>query len=389
MTQEQVFFIQVLSDYLKGRKTSEVSGVDWEEVLYYAQKHQVSGMVYVQVKSFAPKEILDTLQKETISAFIVCSRREEDIDIIRKSFWQASIPFFIIKGPGVAGLYPEPQLRTMGDIDLVVRPEDREMCHEILVRNGFRPATKQRDREWQYFRNNLETELHDRLVYKEAVNRKGQDLFFNNCWEYVENGEINPDFHLLYLIFHLRKHLMNSGAGFRQFMDLAVFAQHGSVDWKWMKDHLEQTGMYDFAKRCYGFIYCWFGIQTPLTEEIDQEFFEIATQKIFADGIFGTDNAENEDSDVINRVRNKSFPKIRMIQTALIHIFPSKNTLECIEPYRYLQKYPILLPAAWIQRMIRGKTKKKEKIILEDIKKSFTSKERISRRNDMLQKWGL
>ena len=389
MTREQLAFIQILSDHLNGRKTEEIRDVDWNIIYSYARMHQVSGMIYTQAKSFMPAEALNRFLQDTIATVCVAEKREEDFTAIKNSFREASIPYFIVKGPEVASFYPIPKLRSMGDIDIVVHTENREECHEIFLQEGFHPESNQEDREWQYYKNGLEMELHDRLIYKESVNEEGQEAFFNDCWKYVDNGKLDWNFHLLFLIFHLRKHLMNSGAGYRHFMDLAIVAKKTDIDWEWLKRYLKITGMFKFARKCYGFIDQWFGIRVPISEKIDDEFYEDATQRIFRDGVFGFDNPENRENMVINQIRNKRLPKIGMIKMALHNIFPSRNELRQNDQYKYLNVHPALLPIAWIHRMIRGNNSEKRKSMSKAIKRTFITNEKIDERRDMLMKWGL
>ena len=389
MTKEQSFFLQVLSDHLNGRKTIGIDGLDWNTILYYARRHQVSGIFYVQAKEYMPLEIVSLFQKEMVAIYLLQSNRECEMLEINRTLNNKKIPFFIIKGPVIGQLYPIPELRSMGDIDLVIQTNNRETCHDILLNRGYRCLSKQEDREWQYVKNGMEFELHDRLVYQEAVTERKQELFINNCWKYVKDGQLDWNFHLLFLIFHLRKHLINSGVGFRHFLDIAIVAQKVKMDWKWIEDNLKKTEMSDFAKRCYGFIFRWFGVQTPLMSDIDNAFFEQATEKIFADGVFGFGNKENDDSLVINQVRHDRFPKIGMIRLALCSVFPGRKELKDTIPYTYLDKYPVLLPIAWFHRMIRGSKKGKTNNIILDIKNSFTSKDQIEKRIEMLNKWGL
>ena len=389
MTKEQQFFIQVLADHLNGEKTEPVHDLDWDEILCETKKHQLSGIFYTQAKSFISPDLCIAFRQETHAAYLLYMSWEAELDEIGHAFGESNIPFFVVKGPTVGALYPIPWLRVMGDVDLIVQRKDRETCHEILTKEGFFPKTKQRDREWQYYKNGLETELHDRLVYKEAVNEKGQDVFFNKCWNYLKDGKLDWSFHLLFLIFHLRKHLMNSGAGFRQFLDLAVVAKKADIDWDWLVAKLKETDMMEFAEKCYGFINRWFGINTPIAVPVDNDFFEMATQKIFADGIFGDDNKENEDSAAINQIRNKRFPKLGIIRMILSRVFPPCKELENIRPYTYLQKCSALLPVAWIHRFIRGVNQKKDRVLVDDIRKCLVPKEKIDKRSEILQKWGL
>lgn len=389
MTREQLFFIRTLSDHLNGRSTYAEHDLDWYIIHNYAQKHQVSGIIYSQAKHFMPSEILADFRQEAIATYFYYENRKEDYHVIKKALSGANIPFFAIKGIEIADLYPEPSLRAMGDIDLVVHSDDRGTCHMILLKEGFNCKSKQEDREWQYYRNNLETELHDRLVYRESINEKGHMPYFNNCWKYVTDGKLEWNFHLLFLIFHLRKHLMNAGAGFRQFMDLAVALRKTETNWKWIEKQLKTTGLYDFARKCYGFIFRWFGIPSPIMDQIEDEFFDEATQKVFVDGVFGFDNDENLDCQVINEIRRNRCMSLGMIKVAIRYVFLPLKEMKSIKKYEYLNNAPVLLPAAWIHRIITSAGKTKKKSALTNLRKSFVSKEKIEKRKNLMSKWGV
>lgn len=389
MTKEQEEFITILANHLNSQKSEIDEAINWDLIHKYALDHQVSGIVCQQCKQFMPSHIRDVFQKELMATVYSEANRDKELNRIKDELHREGIPFFIVKGPVIAQLYPMPYLRTMGDVDLVVQNNNRMRCNELLLENNYTCLSKQEDREWQYTKMSFELELHDRLVYDEAVNKEGQNEFFNDCWKYVHDGELNWSFHLVFLIFHLRKHLMNSGVGFRQFMDLAIVSHKMNIDWEWVKKSLDLTGMLEFARKCFGFVYRWFGFVTPLTVPIDEYFYNEATIKIFSDGVFGFDNDENNSAIIINQVRKSKFPEIVMIKNALRQIFPPLRELKNSQAYDYLNQFPCLLPMAWIHRMHRGRNAKKARMVLRAVRESFVSDQQIIRREEQMKKWGL
>lgn len=387
MSKEQIIFIKILSDYLNGRNTELADEIDWDIILQYARRHQVSGIVYHQAKEYMLPEIEEQFFKDMLGTYYYQINLEKDSKEIEKALVREKIPYFIVKGPKVAEMFPIPKLRVMGDVDLVIHTNDREKCHKLIQQFGYVCVSRREDREWQYYKNRIEIELHDRLVYKETVNGIGHEDFFNDCWKYVYEGELDWNFHLMFLIFHLRKHLMNKGVGFRQFMDLTVVAQKAAINWAWIEEKLKETRMLAFAKRCYGFIYKWFGIRAPIMDEPEDAFFEEASIKIFEDGVFGFGNADNVDSALINQVRFKRCPKAEMIRIATRKLFPRCKDLKYVTAYSYLQKYPWLLPCAWIQRFYRGMKKDKWGTIVLSIKHAFVANEKVAHRTKILDQW--
>lgn len=387
---EKSFFLQILSDYLNSRNSASAEPLNWKTVIEYARIHRVLGIVYTQAKDLIPTEDLGEIKKDVAAIVWDQYKKIELLNNVLSELNNNHIPYFIIKGPLLAELYPTPVFRAMGDIDLVVHTEDREKCHSIMIHEGFQCMSKNESREWQYFKNRIEFEVHDRLVYDESVNESGQADFFNDCWKYTySNGSIDWNFHLLFLVFHVRKHLMGSGAGFRHFLDLAIVAKKVDLDWDWINHQLEKTHMLSFAGKCFGFINRWWGIETPIMESIDDEFYELVTDKTFDDGIWGLHNKKNANNYVINMVRKKNNQKFEMLKLAVRQILPSWNDLHDTEPYTYLKYNRLLLPIAWIQRGIRGLTAMKYKIVIEGIRKSFVSDDSIARQEDFLKKWGL
>ena len=156
MTKEQSAFIQILSDYLNKVKTEKIYDLDWGILLDYARKHQIIGIIYYQAKELIPNEIKDSFRQDAILTYYQYENRDTIYNLIRQKLNTAKIPFFVIKGPVIAELYPNPELRVMGDIDIVVHPEDRNMVHSLFVQSGFLCKTREKDREWQYEYNKME-----------------------------------------------------------------------------------------------------------------------------------------------------------------------------------------------------------------------------------------
>ena len=48
MIAEQQFFIQILKDHLEGSETKQCPDIEWKKVLFFAQIHQVEGIVFYQ-----------------------------------------------------------------------------------------------------------------------------------------------------------------------------------------------------------------------------------------------------------------------------------------------------------------------------------------------------
>ena len=389
MRAEQEFIIHTLSDHLAERTTSIPLDLDWVEVFRLSQMHQIGGIVYCQCKESMPQETLPAFKQRYELDVFQYVKRATMFRQIRQLFRENGISCFTVKGLSVARYYPVPALRTMGDLDIVIHREDRDKADSLLKDHGFRNTSHIDDREWIYFKDGMEYELHDHLVYSEAVNLPGHAEFFNRFWEYVKDEHLDPGFHFLFLVMHLRKHFMNSGVGFRQFMDIALMAdKEPGMDWTWVQERLKELDLWTFARTCSGFIQKWFGIEIPIDPVVpDDPFYEEATELIFSNGIFGFHREENRRNRTVNEARNSRNHLIGMFSRAVREVFPPYRYLCTVKRYGYVVGRPYLIPAAWIHRYAHVLYRYGRRI--KSLPPLFVSSAEIAKRDAFLKSWGL
>jgi hypothetical protein len=377
MTKEQLFFIQILNDFINQKSSILLDNLDLDKLKYYAKIHEVSGIVFYQTK-------LEQFRSDYLFAIYSYTNRQEITKELTDKF---DFPWFVVKGLEVAKMYPIPELRTMGDCDLVVHRENRETVHQIMLNLNFENATKYDDREWQYYKHNLEFEIHDKLIYSEVVNNSKQEMFFNDFWKYVDGNELDWNFHFLYLVAHLRKHFMNQGSGIRPFMDLALVVKSVDLDWEWIENSAQSIELMPFLKATLAFCKRWFSIDSPISDDgFDDSFYMSSAEKIFDDGIFGFDNTDNSQSDIVNLMHNQG--RQGVLKKLLKEFFPPYKSLISSEKYKFLKGRKYLLSYAWLYRLLSEKNKISSKI--NNIKKHYSVNEnKVQAREELYSKWGL
>lgn len=392
MIAEQQFFIQILKDHLEGSETKQCPDIEWKKVLFFAQIHQVEGIVFYQCKRFIPSEMYSFLEKKFSAELFYKLNRERSYKDIGDAFDREGIVSFVVKGFNVASCYPIPSLRTMGDLDIVVHREDKEKAGQVLETLGYKPKIVQApDYDWSYEHNGIHLELHHLLFYDEpGINYKQAD-FFNRCWYYEDNGKLDWNFHFLFILAHLRKHLVNSGVGFRMFMDVAAIIKNDpGLNWRWIEEKLEQLEMKKFSKICFALCYRWFGVKAPLQyEELSDSFFEEATVRIFSNGVFGFNNEQNRNNETINRIlTHGKARKLSRFQIAIRYLFPKYIHMRYIPYYSFIEGRPWLLPVAWVYRVIRLITGKVDSLSTFINRVSFPDSA-VDDREEELRRWGL
>ncbi|MCF0120647.1 MAG: nucleotidyltransferase family protein [Oscillospiraceae bacterium] len=355
MEREHELLLTILSDHINGRDTEVITGADWDRINELALAHQVGGIVYHQCRAQLTGDAAAKLKTQYELSTGCYLQRRLIIKRIEEAFTRESIGFITVKGLDVAECYPVPQLRTMGDCDIIVRTEDKEKAHAIFKELGFNDVEKGGN-EWKYLMGNLEFELHDHLLYDNFVSGNALRDFAETYWDYTEETApgsshfiLNWNYHFVYLILHLMKHFFVSGIGLRQFLDLAAVINRQELDFEWISEKLDELELLDFTKKCLGLCERWFGVELPLSERMDDEKFEELTQYVMKNGVFGFENSENDDNLVVYKIKSGG-----SLRAMLWAVFPPYDNLRVTEAYAFLDGRPWLLPAAWCYRFVRG-----------------------------------
>lgn len=384
--------IMLISDSINQVKTNMSAELsDWEEIVNSCKKHEISCFLYSQCSEIIPTPYNKEIEQQFSAALFFYANRIEIEKEIKERLNEKGIESFIVKGSLIAEYYPKPFFRTMGDTDLVVHRKDRDDVHAMLLSMGFHNQSKYDDREWVYEKNGMKLELHDHLVYLESVNGKGHEEFFNDFWKYVTDGKLDWSFHFLFLIFHMRKHFMYGGIGFRHFADIAVLTKYNmELDWEWIEDNLKELNMFEFAQKIFELNKAWFDIVPPLNMSgINREFVEDAKMFIDKNGIFGISSEEKLKNQAVNKVR-KNERKNLGVSRVLKGLFPSYSQISKVDKYSFLVGRKYLLPAAWVYRAVSSIKERRSKTAMKSlVRVSFVSKKEIEEREKVLREWGL
>ncbi len=376
LTQEQQLFLDVIRDHLFNKSSDYEHMVDWNIIKNFADNHQVTAIFYKQTKH-------QMFRNAYVSQIYRYINFKDKIDFFKDTL--DGHRYFMVKGAEVARLYPIPELRSMGDVDVIIPIDEREAVHQALINSGFR-FQNEADGEWSYTKDGFLFEVHDALVHRREelcvlVN------YFSDVWEYVSNNQLDWSYHLIYLIEHLRHHFVSQGVGFRQFMDVAVVCKKCNIDWSFVEKELKKINLFDFATTVFAFNKKWFNIDVAIkTADLSDDFYVLATQKIFADGVFGFNNEENKVADVAARMhyqkKNQGEARNKFLSQSF---FPSYEYM-CRLPYcNYIIKGKFLLPIAWIHRIFYRIFSKSAR---DNLRLQISSK-KITDRMDMFHKWGL
>ena len=352
MEKEAQYLLHLLGAYVRGEAPESPEGMDPEKLRQLAYIHSADSIyAYMAMKYRLFPEQSGALRAECMAFIGGYARRAALAQMLFGEMSRRGIDHVLMKGYVVKDYYPVPELRTFGDIDVVIRPEDRQKCHEMMQTLGY---GVQADWEpvYSYTKPMEYYELHTQLLETDISESLDCGEYFRDLWRHtVAVGEhcytFTPEFHFLYLLAHLAKHVRGSGAGARMYLDLAAFILHfgEKADWTWIASELEKTGLSAFANTALTFVERYFGVESPLElRSVGADTLEALADLTAAGGIFGRSAVSS--GTVTLRAEEKG-------RAAALYrrLFPAAKTIE--SRYTYLQKHPWLLPVAWVHRVVR------------------------------------
>lgn len=200
-------------------------------------------------------------------------------DSVLAEFRQAGIPVAVLKGAAAAANYPQPNSRSMGDIDLIVPPDHFEQAFSLMERlgwendieleinprhAGFKKAGCPEIELHRYFStctNKQQAHFLDQAIYDAIPRAEWTDVvgFSVPVLPPLENG--------LVLLAHVNQHL-GSGLGLRQILDWQMFVDAHLTDELWERGFqhaAQQIGMEKLAVTATWLCRTYLGLKTSAT----------------------------------------------------------------------------------------------------------------------------
>ena len=396
MIKEQKYFLSLLSDFILEKDSSlPKEDIDYKKILEYAKSQNLKGVIYKQLKDLdIPIEILKELKSGFMSDVYLSVNSGEALKTILTEFSKAGIVSLPFKGTVIKDYWPVPELRTMGDRDILILHKDREASHRIMKSLGYEHFIDNHA-VYTYTKRHLMFEIHDVMFYEDLSNDVDYRTYFSKVWDTALKKEEyrclpSEELHFLYVITHTAKHITNHGMGYRAYLDLVFFVRKASLNWESVIAKLKELKLYEFTLNCFTLCEYWFNVSMPFSkEERDKEFMEYISEKTFRDGIFGLTNIENKTAHSAKEIRrSKEGYNSSALKLTVHKLFPPYKDMQLIPWYSWVDDRPWLLPIAWVYRWgycLINKNEQSRDLLLEPYQK----RKEIEQREEYLKKWGL
>ncbi len=304
-----------------------------------AERHSVAGMAYYAVEKLPPIDLETAVKWRQIrdKALVRDLTQLMDLEVIGRAFSDAGIRFLPLKGSIIKGMYPQSDMRTMSDIDILIDPENAEKVREIMTELGYSCEHFGYDVHDVYHKPPvMSVEVHRALFGEDG--KEFQPVFADpwvNCTADGMRYSFTPDAFFAYILAHAVKHLEEGGIGIRSVMDLHVcLKSEMGISLRRSLDILAPSGKRETAALMAELSEVWFGDRphSEATRELEKY--------IFGSGTYGT--VENAAANRIARAGKLGY-LMRLI-------FPPFERMK--EHYPVLRKAPVLLPGCWLVRLV-------------------------------------
>lgn len=199
----------------------------WKKLFEMARQQALVGVLNDAVhrlpeNQHPPSDILDEWDARTVKIGRVYHLHEEHVNALEELLTRLGLHGCILKGTGLAHLYPKPGRRMSGDIDLWIKG-DRDAIIDAFENADYNvyEILYKECKVGVFLDTEVEVHFHPSKMYNPFLNARLQRFF-------KDNSPIRDDvpitypgarFNAVFCMAHLFHHYLEGGIGLRQMMD--------------------------------------------------------------------------------------------------------------------------------------------------------------------------
>lgn len=319
-------------------RIEELQQEEFDALLTLAKKHGLHVVIAYGLlhsgKLTAQQEV--TCRKCVYQMMAYQQRMEQTLKKTCEIFERERICYMPLKGAVIRGFYPEPWLRTSGDIDILVQNVDKAVA--MLVEAGYQQKETDAHEVTFLSPGGIILELHFLLIETDA----NVNAVLEKVWEQATcqigsyRYEMEPEMFYYYHLAHMAKHMIQGGCGIRFFADLWLLNKKLVMEDERKRQLLREGGLENFAKKAEHLSRVWFEQEQADIMALELERF------VLNGGTFGSKSNVTK----LHRTKTKS-----TLGFLFRRIFPDYSQMSIHS--LVLKRHPVLLPVFWIKRWVQ------------------------------------
>lgn len=348
MNNTELGILSLIKSAVAGEKISVSEDFDWKSAAEISVKHHIAVLVYYGAYNSGikiPEPYSAVLNKHVLNSVQFEEKQKREAEMVYKAFNDGETEFLPLKGAITKKYYPQPEMRYMCDVDMLIKQEQYPKIKEIMEGLGFEFVVES-NHEYVWKRKYLNLELHKYLI--PSYNKDYYD-YYGTGWKRAQKKshseyELGREDFLIYIFTHLAKHYRDSGVGIKHFADIWVYKRaEKNLDEEYINSELAKLQLAEFYKNSMKLLDVWFEGRKS------DDMTDFMTKWIFSSGAYGTP----ENNNLSAALKETKVFKDSGHRQAGLYIRKIFLPLEKMKGrYTVLKKAPYLLPVMWIVRLL-------------------------------------
>lgn len=327
----------------------------------FAHEHDLAHIVadvLFKKKLISDCEIKDVYRANLMMSLVRYQNLSIELEKLCNLLEENQIPHIPLKGAVIRKYYPEPWLRTSGDIDILINSENLEKAGNLIINNLKYTKHHVSAHDWCLLsEDKVIVELHYSLIEHSKLAKnverhtwdsdclvniwKSSVLDDNKHYKYKMSNELFYFYH----IAHMAKHFEIGGCGIRTFLDLWLLNAKFDYNREEEEKILGDSGLLKFEKCAKALSEAWFSNGSY------DETVRFMENYILPSGVFG--NVENK--VVIQQLKRGGkfkfvLTKVFMPYNNLKSFYPVLKNRKWLTPFFQVHRWCRLLSAGGVKR---------------------------------------
>lgn len=330
------------------------TAIDWDTVYQELRYQTVQNLPLDFLCRTDPRNKVTYIQASlpNLKHYYQLLKEQQDMYQLLQS---AEIPCVILKGTSAARYYPIPSYRCMGDVDIIVHPDDFQRTFDLLYKHGYEAENVEDPRHIHFKHHGILYELHR---YFSLLNNKEQAVMLDNrIFEGLQHTKVItldgysfPTLPVaengLVFLDHICQHL-EAGIGLRQIIDWMMYADRELNDEFWTTSFqpiVRTLGLETLAVTVTRMCQLYLGLREDITwcSHADEALCEELITLLMESGNWGRKRGTHAQKSIDTLIEAQNI-------ITFFHYLQQRGASNWI----LLERYPWLKPFAWLYQICR------------------------------------
>lgn len=275
-----------LIDFIKFALTERdsdisISSEEWPQLYKMLYRQGMAGILFPCINrlpstSKPEQNLYENWKNNVLSMVALQIRQVQEVKNIISKLNSLDISIIVFKGLAISRLYEQPELRAMGDIDILIHDKDMKITQQLVESMGYIMEEEAEDHPMHrlYVKpRSIDIEIHNSLLVPGVLGKRKMQAWYDHIWLNYENISIEgmefsvmaKEDELVNQILHLATHMIHGGSRMRHIYDIALITKlwGDDLDWSYIKTIIEQINITKFAELIFGICHHYFDLSWP------------------------------------------------------------------------------------------------------------------------------